>query len=351
MEWKLLDEETACEMWNETLIKFSDLNVFQSLEWGEFRQKVSGVKPCRWIAFDDGGEAVALFQGLLIRRFLDFGIIVGEGGPVGDFEVCLPALQRTILSTLGLRKCYCRIYPKRQYQVKDALLLRTYNWKRTMCTISSGWSMCLDLTKDKEEILSGFSRNWCRNLRRANKKGLNIEVWRNPDAPQILSVYNAMESFKQLRRQFTQTEIQTLLKVFRDGLILFHCVDQSGETLGLRGCISIGSHGLDFLAATSEKGRKTYASYALFWQMIQTCLEKGIRSYDLNGIDPLGNLGVYNFKKGTGAATVEYLGEWDWATSETLRVIMNIARSKQANVEQRVRKVKRLFCLSPQKGI
>lgn len=35
MKWQLLDDDTAREIWDETLVKFSDCNVYQSYTWGE----------------------------------------------------------------------------------------------------------------------------------------------------------------------------------------------------------------------------------------------------------------------------------------------------------------------------
>lgn len=345
MEWQLLDRETAQDIWNKTLNRFSASSVYQSFEWGEYRNRVSGVRPYRWIALDDTGEVVALFQGLLIRRYFDLGIVIGEGGPVGNLDGCLHTLQETILKTLSLKKCYCRIYPKRPYDVKDALLLKSCNWQRALCTFSSGWSMWLDLTQSREEILRGFSRNWRYNLQKAYKKDLHIQFWSNPKPDEILNTYTSMESLKGLEQQFSELEIQKMIEIFGDKLVLYYCTDQNGEILSLRGCIFVGDHALDLFAATSEKGRKTSASYALFWELIQCCIAKGIRFYDLNGIDPFDNPGVYYFKQGTGARTLEYLGEWDWATSERLRILMNLARSNQFYFREKVNKLKQLISL------
>ena len=37
----------------------------------------------------------------------------------------------------------------------------------------------------------------------------------------------------------------------------------------------------------------------------------------------MNNPGVYNFKKGTGATQVEYIGEWEWASSGLVRYFAN----------------------------
>ena len=77
-----------------------------------------------------------------------------------------------------------------------------------------------------------------------------------------------------------------------------------------------------FAAATPD-GRNVYASHAAFWELMNQCEARGILSYDMSGADKMGSKGVYDFKKGTGGVDLEYLGEWDWATSSLLRHAAN----------------------------
>ena len=58
-------------------------------------------------------------------------------------------------------------------------------------------------------------------------------------------------------------------------------------------------------------------------ELLKHCKSQGIEEIDLGGIDPQKNPGVYNFKKGTGATPIEYLGEWEWATKNVLRWATN----------------------------
>ena len=69
----------------------------------------------------------------------------------------------------------------------------------------------------------------------------------------------------------------------------------------------------DYIAITTPAGRKNYASYAVFWALAESCFQLGMRRFDLGGIDPINNRGVYDFKKGTGATQIDYEGEWDTA--------------------------------------
>ena len=358
MEWTLLEQATAETMWNDALAQFPDCNVHQSFEWGEYRRR-SGVTPMRWAAVDDAGTVRSLFQGMLVRKVGNVGVVVGDGGPVGDLEGSLHLLQDAVASSLGLKHLYCRIYPKRPYCAEDALLFKTCGWQRALATFSSGWSMALDLKRDPPDILADFSKNHRKNLRKAAKTDLVLEPWREPDPAQIVALYREMESLKDLGQQFAEGDIKEVLETFGDNLILYRATDPHGATLSLRGCLTVGGSALDWFAATSEAGRQTPASHALLWALLQACKARGVELYDLNGIDPANNPGVFRFKKGTGAQPLEYLGEWDWATSETLRLAMNAARSNRTSLKgtslkgafrATVRKVKQILSPQPQEA-
>ena len=85
----------------------------------------------------------------------------------------------------------------------------------------------------------------------------------------------------------------------------------------------------DMLAAATVEARKVYASYAALWEMLLEIQRRGARTIDLRGVEPEKNPGVYEFKKGTGATFVEYLGEWDWASNALLRRGADWAVSRQ----------------------
>ncbi len=190
----------------------------------------------------------------------------------------------------------------------------------------SGLSMTLDLARDLDALFAGLSRNWRHNLRRAWKRDLRIEQWQAPDPAEMLETYHRMEDFKGVRASFTRGDLEHLMTAFEDHMVLYRCLDEEGNTVSLRGCLVFDSFGVDMFAATSPPGRKNYSSYGVFWELMQECMRRGVTHYDLNGIDPIRNPGVTNFKKGTGAEFVEYLGYWDSATSERFRHAMNLAK-------------------------
>ena len=108
-------------------------------------------------------------------------------------------------------------------------------------------------------------------------------------------------------------DLQSAIDVFGDKLILVRSDDAAGNALAIRGAICFGDTAWDYIAITTPAGRKTYASYAVFWALAESCFQLGMQRFDLGGIDPINNRGVYDFKKGTGSFQVDYEGEWDTA--------------------------------------
>jgi lipid II:glycine glycyltransferase (peptidoglycan interpeptide bridge formation enzyme) len=67
------------------------------------------------------------------------------------------------------------------------------------------------------------------------------------------------------------------------------------------------------LGATTPAGAKTKASYLLHWRTLLLSLARGLSRYDLGGIDPIANAGVYAFKRGMGGADRTAAGPFELA--------------------------------------
>jgi lipid II:glycine glycyltransferase (peptidoglycan interpeptide bridge formation enzyme) len=134
-----------------------------------------------------------------------------------------------------------------------------------------------------------------------------------------------MQNAKGLEEQLSRDEIEQILANLKQQLVLYRCDDKHGQVMSLLGCLVIGERACCVLSATSEAGRGLNSSYGVFWSLFQHCQRIGVKSLDLAGIDPIRNHGVYRFKRATGAAPIEYLGEWDWATHPRMRWFGNWA--------------------------
>jgi lipid II:glycine glycyltransferase (peptidoglycan interpeptide bridge formation enzyme) len=75
---------------------------------------------------------------------------------------------------------------------------------------------------------------------------------------------------------------------------------------------AVGETGIYLLGATSNDGMKSKGAYLLQWQMMNRLRECGCQGYDLGGINPQTNPGVYHFKAGLGGDEVSGLGRFVW---------------------------------------
>jgi lipid II:glycine glycyltransferase (peptidoglycan interpeptide bridge formation enzyme) len=196
----------------------------------------------------------------------------------------------------------------------------------------SSYSMAIDLSLSEENLLAACHFKWRQNWRRAGKRNLTVREWTDATVDQIHSVYLSMQAVKGIEEQHSRDEIAGLLEHLRDHLVLYRCDDEDGELVSLSGSLVIGNRAGNWFAATNERGRKLRASYLTWWATVLHCKKLGVRYYDLAGIDPSQNPGGYQFKRGTGAAHLEYLGEWDWANHPFFRWFGNWAIARRASL-------------------
>lgn len=326
--WQLQANETARHTWDQALLRLDDYTPFQTYARGEYHRAL-GWEPCHWAALNEDGEIVAMMLGLLRRYPLGIGLIWCEGGPVGDLSVCDEGLHQVMKLTTCLKRIYCRFRCDRQRHVEDALRLTSQGWCRSWFNLNTSYSLSLDLAKEESQLLAGCERNWRRNLRRAAEANLTVQQWVDPSVDEIVLAYDSMQSLKGLEEQHSREEFEYLLTHLKKQLIIYRATNEQGQLVSLHGWQIVGDRATAVLSATTEEGRQVHASYGVIWALIQHCQRLHLKSCDLGGIDPIGNRGVYRFKKGTGAAPKEYLGEWDWASRPWLQWLGNWAISRR----------------------
>lgn len=320
VSWTIVEDMTA-EKWDKQLLNFSDYDFYQTYNWGQYK-KYFGWTSYRFIAIDPNNKIVGMAQCLLKSFPFSIGVLWCPGGPVGDYKVINKNFRKSCYKTLGKRLLYFRIRSSNIKSVESSNYLIDSGWKQPKNKITNGLSMLLDLKQNEEKLKINLSKNWRRNLKRYKHNLLSITKWDDPDINQIYHLYSEMESYKGLEKSYSKEELISLITNFSNQIIIF-CCELNGKLIGIRAAIIQHKKAWDFLAATSPVGRKYYASHQLFWTLLMECKNQGIQYYDLSGIDPKNNTGVYNFKKGTGATQIEYIGEWEWASSGLVRYFAN----------------------------
>ena len=320
------------DSWDEALTYSEDYNVFQSYVWGEFK-KTTGWVPERWIASDKNGDIICMVQ-ILIKSFpAGFKIGWAPGGPVfisknssiKDFDNMLSGLAETVC------KNNSAIVTRFNSQLCcDQLASYTFNkyFKRPFFRLNSGYSLLFDLTLSVEELLKNMTSKHRYNLKKSLEENIDWKYGNNPMYIQdFLLLNNEMVNEKKVESiRVNLKNITELSQLLGENAIFF-----AGyiDNVPIASCLVLifGQKAFHFMASSGLTGRKLKASYAMNYSLLKLLKEKGIRLFDFGGIDPYSHsaAGVNSFKKGFGGELVEYLGEWEWASSGWVKWVVNSA--------------------------
>jgi len=328
VNWILVEDIKADE-WDKQLVNFSDFDFYQTYNWGQYKKSFGWI-PYRFVAIDSNNKVVGMAQCLLKNFPFSIGFLWCPGGPTGDYKVANKNFIKTCYKATRKNLLYIRIRSSNIDSNKSINYMRN-NWKLPKKKITSSLSMLLDLKNDSEKIKANFSKNWARNLRRFKESELKITLCTNLRAHELIPIYRNVEKYKGIKIQYSNLELTKLFEYYNEKIVLFICDNKHGELVAFRGAILFGNKVFDFFAATHPSARKLYPSNRLLYTLLLHSKSLGAVTYDLGGIDPINNPGVYNFKKGTGAYSHKKLGEWEWSNSQLLRIAFNLGLKIKLN--------------------
>lgn len=331
LDWTVWDGTTS--EWNNTIRHFDDMNVYQTSEWADHKS-TSGWSVLRLVCLADGARVVTAAQCLHRSGPLSTVVVWIPGGPIGDLGTVTSKFVNLLKSHLNTKLIYVRIAVMRPFDDVTSRQLASYKWIKSATTIGTKSSLVHLLDAEASIRLTRCSTNWKRNLKRSSKIQSPPYIWHKPDSTSLSSAYQEMNDYKQIEGvslNRSAQDLQSVIDVFGDKLILVRSDDANGNVLAIRGALCFGDTAWDYIAITTPAGRKTYASHAVFWALAESCFQLGLNRFDLGGIDPINNRGVYDFKKGTGSFQVDYEGEWDSASPRWFRAVASRLISRKVS--------------------
>jgi hypothetical protein len=170
----------------------------------------------------------------------------------------------------------------------------------------------LNLTPSLDGLRRALDPKWRNKLKGAERNDLSIVEGTGDDLyVDFLDVYDQMMRRKRFETTVDVREFARIQKVLREGqkMRIFLC-RRGGCTLNAVVISALGDTGVYLLGATNDQGTKAKGSYLLHWRIIQSLKETGARWYDLGGINPSKNPGVYEFKKGFSGEECAQLGRF-----------------------------------------
>jgi hypothetical protein len=315
--------DTADESaWSQALQGFDDGNIFQAWPYGAV---VSGDRNNTRLILRYKGEIAAIAQARIASiPVLKLGVAYVFWGPVwrrqmtGHSEIvfrqAIRALRNEFVCRRGLTlrlapmlfdddsACFSTILEEEGFSL----------WRAK----ASSRTILMDLTPDLSNLYEGMNPHWKRELKVAERKGLDIVEGTGLDLfDAFIAIYKEMVARKRFAEpndinqfKMVQTRLPEQLK-----MKVLLC-KSGGEVCSGLICSMIGKVAVYLFGATSNVGMKSRGSYLLQWRLLEQLKRAGVTTYDLNGIDPIKNPGTYKFKNdlsGKNGKQVRFIGRFD----------------------------------------
>jgi lipid II:glycine glycyltransferase (peptidoglycan interpeptide bridge formation enzyme) len=183
-------------------------------------------------------------------------------------------------------------------------------------------TLVIDLAPEPDAIMAGLEKDTRWSVRQAAKRGVEARVAH--DDASLRSFYELYRETGGRARFITRTweYYRSVWRTLIDaGLATLRLAYHDGRAVAGAMTWRCGDRELYMYGASSDEGRKCYASYGLQWECIAGARSSGALRYDLGGIptdpsrrdDPM--YGPYLFKKGFGGTPRAYVGAHDVAPS------------------------------------
>jgi lipid II:glycine glycyltransferase (peptidoglycan interpeptide bridge formation enzyme) len=312
--WQVEVDRATPEDWSQMLDLFDDANLYQTWSYGRIRW---GRKNLSHLVLKRNDEVVGMAQVRIIRPTrLNFGMAYLRWGPLChrrgrelDAEAAAGIARALHEEYVCKRRLLLQILPNAFVESpRGALFQSAFSGftqePRTSTNLYR--TFILDLTPPLEELRRNLDKKWRNQLTRAEKNGLKIVTGTGTDEYRTFCrMYKQMrnrktfestvniEEFKQIQEDLPETHRMRILICEQEGIPVAGVVASA-----------MGDSAIYVLGATSDSGLDAKGSYLLQWTLIRWLKESGVRKYDLGGIDPQQNAGVYHFKRGLSGTDV-----------------------------------------------
>jgi lipid II:glycine glycyltransferase (peptidoglycan interpeptide bridge formation enzyme) len=312
--WEVEVDRVDSDGWSELLEQFDDANVYQTAAYGEVRW---GRKNLSRFVLKRNGEVAGIAQLRLIRPTpLKCGIAYLRWGPLWeshrhpfDAETPVRLAQAIEDEYLKKRKLFVRILPNAFAGSTRADVFQAAFSQFAFESPESSESyrtFVVDLAPSLDELRKKLDPKWRNKLKQAERNDLTVISGTGTDLYQTFcEMYSQMRRRKEFETTVDVEEFGRIQNALSDAqrMHVLICQDKGIPVAGIV-VSAMGNSAIYLLGATSDAGLNARGAYLLQWSVIQHLKEKGIRFYDLGGIDPVKNLGVYQFKRGLSGADV-----------------------------------------------
>jgi lipid II:glycine glycyltransferase (peptidoglycan interpeptide bridge formation enzyme) len=311
-----VDSSTPAE-WAQMLDLFNDASIYQTWSYGRVRW---GEENLSHIVLKRDSDPLAVAQLRIVRPTkLKFGIAYLRWGPVCErrdrplsAEVATAIAQALEEEYVRKRKLFLRVLPNAFNSSPRAAVIDSGFSRFTPEPLVTGTAyrtFVLDLAPDLVALRKRLDVKWRNQLTRSEKNNLKVIAGQGKAKFRTFcEIYYAMLRRKGFKTTVDVEEFGRMQEDLpeRHRMYVLIAEDAGTPVAGLVAS-AMGDSAIYLLGATSDAGLHSKGAYLLHWKLIESLMADGVRWYDLGGIDPESNPGVYHFKKGFSGADVSQI--------------------------------------------
>lgn len=283
------------------------LTFLQSWEWGQMHEAMG--HPVLRVGFD-GGVMTAVALSLGFGR----NVLFAPQGPVLADET-----DATVVTALADSDCVRNFAREHNCIALRIEPNRQPSGLKRVADVSPAVTSVLDLTQSEEELLAGMKQKTRYNVRRASKKGVEVEFADDYSEElldhwwKLVTETSERHGIGHHERGYYETMLTTLMS---SGIMEVGIARHDGDLLGMTLNARYSGTTTYVHGANTHNKKNMMATYALQWEAIKRAQAAGSTLYDFYGIAPEDTpkhhlSGVTRFKKGFGGETINSLGTFE----------------------------------------
>ena len=332
MGCKLTINEIGKEQWEQYAQNFADYSIYQTWGYQQVRADTDGQELCR-VVISDGDGPVTMCQ-VRIKDAKPLGLRIGyiQWGPLlrikdGSVSCTVDALVELRKAFIGQRVNVLRVVPNvcdDEMGREVAGMFESAGFGFVKC-VQPYHTMMLPLDCSEDVLRSRLHQSWRRKLKKAENAEIEMRETTDGKPFEALEAYyreiTERKNFKGLDvQEFAQTQ-QLLSPSEKMNVIIAY---YQGRPVTAHVSSTVGDTGILLLVASNGQGFECHSSYLAWWHAVTACLSRGMKRYDVGGVDFKNNPTVSQFKAGMGGIDCRYIGAFeacdDWYAKVKWRI-------------------------------
>lgn len=301
--WKIIDKDLYDKLKLDNLVQISYYNL----------KAYQRIYPNHWskliLANFENNKIISLCNCYIINKFF-FKILYIPGGIEGKFNENIVSDLKNFLDPRVnyLSIVFINFHNEILNFFKlDKRFKQVINLHETRLVMKKNFS-------NIENLKLSYTKNWRHNLNRSRTNEFTTKKIDNPNLSELMELYKQMSKLKNYRIFITYNYLQSIFKNLNKKLIHYE-VRKDCKLIAFRTCLIHNDKAWDLLACSGIESKNNYCTYFIVNRLFEDLIKLNIKLYDFNGVDLKNNIGVFNFKKGTGAKDFKKIGEYVYANN------------------------------------